>query len=149
VVAEKKIWGEGVEPDNIACLSLNRKIGNHIFKTDYSDDPEILRSLRKYFTDKRVSSNDPGCEYVLTFTIIAADTRAVRHLGQISRLLMSFAISRMDPITGSLNKTALYKNIYGFRTDLLPIEAFELGLRAFLLPQKTRWEMMVIDTSRL
>jgi hypothetical protein len=148
VAASKIIWGKGVDLRGIGCLTLNRK-GNHIFKTDYSNDPQILGVLRKYFSGREISLNDPSCDYVLTFNIIVTDTRAVKYAGQISRMLMSFSVIERNPVTGALEYDGRhfkgsYKNLYLFRPDLRPLEAFKVGLKAFVTSQKERWALMRI-----
>ncbi|MBX9846544.1 MAG: hypothetical protein K2Z80_32525 [Xanthobacteraceae bacterium] len=78
VVSSQIIWGDGVDLDKIDCLTLNKKIGNHIFKIDHSDDPKTLEILRDKFPNKRISTDFDSCAYVLTFVVVVADTRAVK-----------------------------------------------------------------------
>jgi hypothetical protein len=135
VVASQIGWG--IDVQRIKCLSLNRRIANKIFGTDYSDDPKILNTIRRYFPNKSVSLDDPSCPYMLTFNIIAHEIHAVRHFGQNARVLASFVVSkRSDIAKGMPTKTRSYKNLYMFRDDLAPLEAFEVGLKAFLAAQQ-------------
>jgi hypothetical protein len=147
VTASKITWGAGVDIEKAECLSLNRKIGNHIFKKDYSDDSQILIILRQYFPNKNLSPSDPDCPYVLSFNIIESDTRAVTYLGQFSRTLLTFVVSEKDA-SGALDKKAAYKNLYLFRNDLAPMEAFEVGLKAFPMPQQERWQTFEISIDK-
>jgi hypothetical protein len=148
VAASKITWGQGVDLETIECLTLNRKIGHHIFKVEYSDDPKILDILRKYFPKKEISSNNPSCLYVLTFVIVLSDNPAIQHDRQISRMLMAFSVARKDPMSGELERdhlTGNYKNIYLFRPDVNPLEAFEVGLKAFIANQFERTVLMRIS----
>jgi hypothetical protein len=146
VAASKITWGEGVDLEKIKCLSLNVR-GNHIFKKDYSDDSHMLTILSQYFPNRKLSPHSPDCPYVLSFNIIESDTRAVQYRGQISRMLLTFILSEKDA-SGSLDKKAAYKNLYLFRNDLVPMEAFELGLKAFLMPQQERWQIFEIEIDK-
>lgn len=150
VAAARTIWKEGIDLKVVDCLTLNRKIGNHIFGTDFSDDPKILEILRRYFPNKDISPNNPSCGYVLTFVVFVADTYAVKYAGHISRMMMSLSVIEKNPTTGSLYWEGVkfkgdYKNLYLFRSDLKALEAFEVGLKAFVASQAMEWEVMRIS----
>jgi hypothetical protein len=135
VVASQIRWG--IDIQRIKCLSLNRRIANRILGTDYSDDPNVLNVLKRYFPNKNVSLDDPRCPYVLTFNIFRHKIHAVRYLAQNARVLASFDVSkRSDIAKGMPTKTRSDKNVYLFRDDLAPLEVFEIGLKVFLAPQE-------------
>lgn len=139
VIASELRWQVDVE--KAQCLSLNKKVGSRIFKEDYSNNTEIMTKLHDFFPNAHIG--DPSCPYVLTFVIEIADTRSATHRGQISRMVMSFQICERD-MTGDLASKCSYKNLYLFRSDLGPLEAFEVGLKAFLSSQQNEWQTMVI-----
>ena len=150
VASYQIVWGDGVDLDKIDCLTLNRKIGNRIFKVDYSDDPQALEILRKRFPNKKILTNFVSCAYVLTFTINVTDTHAIKYAGHISRMLMSFGVVEKNPATGALQYDGhhfrgIYKNLYLFRNDLNAIEAFEVGVKAFVAAQSGRYAVMQIS----
>lgn len=151
VAAAQTIWEEGIDLKTVGCLTFNR-LGNHIYGKDLSDDPKILEILRKYFPNKDISSKNPSCHYVLSFVIFVADTHAVKYAGHISRMMMSFSVIEKNHTTGSLYWEGVkfkgdYKNLYLFRSGLKPLEAFEVGLKAFVAPQAKEWEVMRISLS--
>jgi hypothetical protein len=150
VATAQTIWEKGVDLKAVDCLTLNRKIGNHIYGTDFSDDPNILEMLRGYFPNKAISSNGSSCRYVFSFVILVADTHAVRYAGHISRIMMAFSVIEKNPASGSLYWEGVrfkgdYKNLYQFRSDLKPLDAFEVGLKAFTTPQAKEWDVMRIS----
>src|SRR5215471_11835992 len=89
VGADQTIWGQGVDLEALSCLTLKLNIGNHIYGTDYSDNPSVLEILRKYFPQKEISSDSTSCPYVFHFVIFVADTHAIKYEGSFSRMMMS------------------------------------------------------------
>ena len=153
VVSSQIIWLDGLDVGALKCLTLSPRKLNDIYKADYSDDPKVLDIVRQYFPKaEAVSMNDPNCPFVLSFNIIATDTRAVQLGGRISRLLMSISVIERRIGAGSLyyegqSFKGVYKNLYLFTTDLAPLEALQVGLRAFVTPQTKEWEVMHNETS--
>jgi hypothetical protein len=63
---------------------------------------------------------------------------------------MSLSVIEKNPTTGSLYWEGVkfkgdYKNLYLFRSDLKALEAFEVGLKAFVASQAMEWEVMRIS----
>ena len=153
VVSSQIIWLDGLDVGALKCLTLNPRKINNIYKTNYFDDPKVLDIVRQDFPKTgTVSVDDPNCPFVLSFNIIATDTRAVQLGGLISRLLMSISIVERHIGADSLyyegrRFKGVHKNLYLFTSDLAPLEALQVGLRAFVTPQTKEWEVMRIETS--
>jgi hypothetical protein len=152
VAADRIIWDGGIDLNAIGCVTLNRNIANPIYKIDYSDDPAVLEILRRHLRGKIVTSNDPSCPYVLTFVVMVSDTHAIRYAGQIARMMMTFSLIEKNPVSGSLYYEGMhfkgnYKNLYLFRTGLQPLEAFEVGLKAFLATQQKNFDVIRISVA--
>src|SRR5262249_588432 len=137
VIASQLRWQVDVE--KVQCLSLNKKIAR-IFKQDYSSNGGLLSMLQRFFPHAQIEPNDFRCAYVMTFNIVVSDNLTVRYQGQISRMLMSFQVCERDMTEEDLGSKCSYKNLYLFRSGLGPLEAFEVGLKAFLSTQKSEWE---------
>ena len=65
-------------------------------------------------------------------------------------MLMSFSVIEKNPATGALQYDdrglrGIYKNLYLFRNDLNAVEAFEVGVKAFLSAQSKREAVMQIS----
>jgi hypothetical protein len=83
----------------------------------------------------------------LLFNILVFETNAVKYFGQKSTVLMSFDVCEQDS-AGRIQTTICFsKNLYLFKSDIGPLEAFEVGLRAFVAPQAGEWAMMKIQSS--
>jgi hypothetical protein len=153
IVSSQTIWLDGLDVGALRCLTLSPRKLNNIYKANYSDDPKVLDIVRQHFPKaETVSIDDPNCPFVLTFNVIATDTRAVQLGGRISRLLMSIAVIERRIGADSLyyegqSFKGVYKNLYLFTTDLAPLEALQVGLRAFVTPQTKEWEVVHIETS--
>jgi hypothetical protein len=83
---------------------------------------------------------------------MTSDTPAIRYGGQIARMMMSFSVVEKNLASDSLYYEGKhfkgdYKNIYLFRTDLKPLEAFEVGLKAFVATQKGTMDVMRISVA--
>ncbi|HEY2528368.1 MAG TPA: hypothetical protein VGJ20_10560 [Xanthobacteraceae bacterium] len=153
IVSSQIIWLDGLDVGALRCLTLSPRKLNNIYKADYSDDPKVLDIARQHFPKaETVLTDDPNCPFVLSFNVIVTDTRAVQLGGRISRLLMSISVIERHIGTDSLyyegqSFKGVYKNLYLFTTDLAPLEALQVGLRAFVTPQTKEWEVMHIETS--
>jgi hypothetical protein len=139
MIAEQSTWN--IDPQQITCLTLNHRIANEIFGSDYTKDPKVLRALKRYFPAAKVESNNPDCPYIFSFNVIAHDHAAVRYRGHASQTLISLVVSSIsDRGTTKSDRVWLEKNLFLFRSDLSPIVAFEVGLKAFLIHQKQEWQ---------
>jgi hypothetical protein len=93
IVSSQIIWLDGLDVGALRCLTLSPRKLNNIYKADYSDDPKVLDIARQNFPKtETVSTDDPNCPFVLSFNVIATDTRAVQLGGRVSRLLMSISV---------------------------------------------------------
>ena len=127
VIASPGRWD--IDPSEVGCLSLNRKIPNRIFGKDYSDNPRILTLLQLNLPNARVSANDPKCQYVLTFNVNTDHLGAARLFGRTAKILASIVITQA-PIPQE-QQISSYKNIYVFRDDLTPIQSLRSGSGRF------------------
>jgi hypothetical protein len=65
---------------------------------------------------------------------------------------MTFSLIEKNPVSGSLYYEGMhfkgnYKNLYLFRTGLQPLEAFEVGLKAFLATQQKNFDVIRISVA--
>ena len=142
VMAEMIRWN--IDVSKIECLSLNKGIAKIYGEADLGD-PRILSILERLFPNTKVTEDGSHCAHVLDFNIIRSKTRAVTYFGQISEMLMTFQICERSAEGAVDNRICSYKNLYLFRSDLAPMEAFEVGLRAFLSIQQKEWETIVVS----
>jgi hypothetical protein len=140
VVAASKIRWQ-VDLGEVECLSLasNRAL---IFQKSYSDDPQVKLILEKTFPEKRIEAENPKCSHSFTFNILSGITRAVRYRGEPSVVSMAFQICKKDSYGNRDNKACSYKNLYLFRGDITPLDAFAVGLQAFVRGQESRWAII-------
>lgn len=140
VASAKNSWP--IDLAKVDCLSISKR--SSIFHSNYYDDPRVVTILQEQFPGKSISRKHDACRFVLSFKIIKDTDRAIRYQGQSSEMLLSFAVCPRDSDGNILANGCSSKNLYLFRTVLDPLEAFEIGLKAFDQGQEDRWEILKI-----
>jgi hypothetical protein len=130
-----------IELAKIDCLSTvkDRAV---IFERSHLDDPAILSLIKEQFPDKRITIDSADCPFGIGFAVIKTTTRAVRYKEQPAEVLMSFYVCTREPSGGFNDRPCAQKNIYLFTNNIVPIQAFSLGLQAFVQNQETEWAIM-------
>jgi hypothetical protein len=104
---------------------------------------EVIKLIGKLAT--RVTAEAQGnCPFIFYSTALRQKTKAVKYFGRPASAFMSFGTCKKDADGKVRRNPCIYKNIYLFRDDLLPLEAFEVGFKAFMRKQDAEWMLMKI-----
>jgi hypothetical protein len=129
--------------DEIPCVSLSEK-RDLIFGQAYTNNRSVQEVTAKLLPGKMIEHRQLECRYVLLFNLLLQTTRAVKFKGKPSTILMTFDICERSAMTEILSRACISKNGYLFNKDMEPLQAFEIGMRAFLQKQMGEWEVMRI-----
>jgi hypothetical protein len=143
VASAKNSWR--IDLATIECLSVSERISS-IFHQSHYDDPGIMKILEEKFPGKSIKRKNDECGFVLSFNIIKTTVRAVKYQGEPAAMLLSFSLCPRDPGGKVLAIGCSSKDLYLFRTDLDPLEAFEIGLKAFDQKQDKAWVILKIPS---
>jgi hypothetical protein len=132
---------KNIELGPLDCLSTNKE-RSLIFEQIYFDNPAILDLIKEQFPGKRITSDGTDCPFGIGFNILKITTRAIRYHERPAEVLMSFYVCTQKPSGGFNASPCTSKNIYLFTNDIAPIQAFSLGLQAFIQNQETQWAIM-------
>jgi hypothetical protein len=137
-----------IDINKLECVSRVPN-GAVIFEQDFYLNPTVPDIVRSAWPGKQVALDDAQCPYGLYFTIISQTTRAVTYLGKPSKVFMSFQVCRRNADGRVDFNPCSYKNLYLFESGVKPLEAFEIGLRAFLRAQNEDWVVLTIQPENL
>lgn len=146
VTASQLRWQ--VNLDRAECLSLVPNRAN-IFHKDFFDNPAIFSILQATWPKKDIFRDNVNCPYVFSFSILSGLTKAVKYQGRPSVISMAVVVCARKPDKTINDKLCSYKNIYFFRQVSSEIAAFEIGVKAFVLPQKSQWIVLKLDSDKL
>jgi len=143
VVSAKNSWR--IDLATIECLSVSERVSS-IFHQSHYDDPGVTKILEEKFPGKSINRKNDECRFALGFNIIKTTVRAVKYQGQPAAMQLSFSLCPRDPGGKILAVGCSSKDLYLFRTDLDPLEAFEIGLKAFDQKQDKAWVFLKIPS---
>jgi hypothetical protein len=143
VASAKNSWR--IDVATIECLSVSERLSS-IFQQSHYDDPGIVKILEEKFPGKSINRKNDECRFALGFNIVKTTVRAVKYRGQPAAMLLSFSLCPRDPGGKILAIGCSSKDLYLFRTDLDPLEAFEIGIKAFDQKQDKAWVILKIPS---
>ena len=122
-----------VDVDKVKCVSV-RPNRDFIFQKSYFDDPRIFEIMQASWPEKKLFRDKAECPYVFSYNIASHTTRAVKYLGQPSVVSMAFQVCPRNPDGIMTGSGCSYKSIYLFKDISDGIDAFEIGMKAYVLP---------------
>jgi hypothetical protein len=131
VATSKGSWA--INLDDVKCVSL--RPFDVVFGKNYFDDPRISKIMQAFWPEKQIYRDNSECPYIFAFTIFSHVTRAMKYRGHPSVVSMAFQVCPRNPDKTVNPNGCSYKNIYVFQDISDGIDAFELGMKAYLLPQ--------------
>ena len=146
VAASQLTWQ--VNLDRAECLSLVPNRAN-IFHKDFFDNPAILSILQATWPKKDIFRDNVSCPFVFSFSILSGITKAVKYQGRPSVLSIAVVVCARKPDKTINDKLCSYKNIYLFKQVSSELLAFEIGVKAFVLSQKSQWIVFKLDSDKL
>jgi hypothetical protein len=124
---------------SLECVSIRSA---RIFGQSYVS--EVIKLVEGKLAASVMPEAQGYCPFIFYSNALHQTTRAVKHYGQPALVFMSFGVCKTD-LDGKVNRNpCVYKNVYLFRDDLLPLELFEVGFKAFVRKQDTEWTLMKI-----
>jgi hypothetical protein len=135
-----------IELGSFNCLSTGKDLSS-IFERPYFDDPAVIALIKEHYPGKRITTDNTDCSFGIGFTIIKTVTRAVQYHGRSSEVLMSFHLCTRKPSGQFNDRPCNSKNLYLFTNRVTPLQAFSLGLQAFIRNQDTKWTVMKLSTA--
>ncbi len=143
VVASSKIrWT--IDLAQISCISL-RENGANIFGSVYFNDLRIPEILKDIFPHVAIERQNEQCRNVLVFAILYNNTKAITYQYKPATILMSFDLCELDGFGKIDTKKCGSKNLYLFIPKLDPLEALEIGAKAFVHEQVNKWEIVNVS----
>jgi hypothetical protein len=142
VAASKSRWN--VDLSQISCISLLEN-GAHIFGADYFNDTHMPKILKDAFPNVAVERQNEQCRNVFGFTILYTSTTAVAYQNKTASIVMSFSLCERDEFKKIDSHKCGYKNIYSFLPKLEPLQALEIGVKAFVHEQIKQWEIVKVS----
>lgn len=140
VASARNSWP--IDLATVGCLSVSER--SSIFHKNYYDDHRIVTILQEQFPGKSVNRKNDACRFALDFNIIKTTVRAVKYQGEPAVMLLSFGVCPRESGGRILANGCSSKDLYLFRSDLDPLEAFEIGLKAFDQRQEDQWMLLKI-----
>ena len=142
VASSKNRWN--VDLSQISCISLLEN-GAHIFGADYFNDPHIPKILKGGFPNVAAEPQNERCRNVFVFTILYKSTPAVAYQNKTASIVMSFNLCERDEFKKIDSHKCSSKNIYSFLSKLEPLQALEIGVKAFVHEQVKEWEIVKVS----
>ena len=132
VATAKASWK--IDLDDVKCVSV-RPNSAFVFKKNYFDDPRIIEIMKASWPEKIFYRDNRECPYVIGFDILSHTDHAIKYRGRPSVVSMAFQVCPRNP-DGTVTGTGCsYKSIYLFEEISDGIDAFALGMKAYVLPQ--------------
>lgn len=146
VAAWKIRWQ--IDLQKVECVSFIRDRAT-IFGKDTRDEPRVKEIVGALWPRINIYQDDASCPNVFGFSVHSQLTRSVTLGGKPAAITMAFQVCGRKPDTSIDDKRCSYKNIYLFEREHTPLETFEFGLKAFLLPQESAKALFNIQVNRV
>jgi hypothetical protein len=132
VATAKASWK--VSLDDVKCVSVRPNFA-FVFNKNYFDDPRIFEIMKASWPEKIFYRDNRECPYVFGFNILSHTDRAIAYRGRPSVVSMAFQVCPRKPDGTVTGNGCSYKSIYLFQEVSDGIDAFALGMKAYVLPQ--------------
>jgi hypothetical protein len=123
----------------LECVSIRSAV---IFGRSYVS--EVMELIDGKLATRVMPEAQGNCPFIFSSTALRQKTRAVKYFGRPASVFINFATCKKDADGKVGRNSCTYKNVYLFRDDLLPLEVFEVGFKAFMRKQDAEWALMKI-----